>query len=382
MNHRDRLLTALRHRQPDRVPYDLKFTAPKLDEFMKRTGAADPFVYFDLDYRYVPIRAPRALPDFSGYFRGRVPDWPDFDDSALLETTHPGAAGYFVMGPHNTAMNEWGEYRLYGEPVELNYHKKVHPLQGPDCTLGAVEQYPYPDLFAEYRYAGIEKIVKNIQAQGLAAALSWEMTIFEKAWRIRGMEDLMMDFVSNPDLAECLLDQIAKRTGYLAMRYARAGVDVIQLGDDIGSQNAMMISPKTWRRFLKPRLAKIIADTKAANPDVLIFYHSDGKYEAVIPDLIEIGVDILNPVQPESMEIANLKRQYGERLCFWGGIGVQTTMPFGTPDDVRAAVRKLMADAGDRGGLVVSPAHVLEPDVPWDNIVAFVEAARQYGLYS
>jgi uroporphyrinogen decarboxylase len=178
------------------------------------------------------------------------------------------------------------------------------------------------------------------------------------------------------------MDEVARRTGYLATRYAEAGVDIIQFGDDIGSQGAMMISPNTWRKFLKPRMAGIIADVKAANPQVLVFYHSDGRFEPVIPDLIEIGVDILNPVQPESMDIAELKRLYGDRLSFWGGVGVQTTLPFGTSDDVRCVVKRLIQEAGPGGGLVVSPAHVIEPDVPWENVETFVEAVRRYGSYS
>jgi len=345
MNHCECLLTALRHQEPDHVPYDIKLTAPKFNEFVQRTGATDPFAYFDLDYRYVPVMPPRILPDFSPYFQGRVPDWPDLNAPTLLQTSRPGAAGYFVMGEHNTAMNEWCEYRIYGEPIELNYHRKVHPLQGGSCTLTDVGCYPYPGLFAGDPYGGLAETVDHIHAERLAAVLSWEMTVFEKAWRIRGLEDPMMDFASNPEMAECLLDEVARRTGYLAMRYAQSGVDVIQLCDDIGSQNAMM-SPRMWRRFLKPRLAKIIVDIKAANRQSLVCYHSDGKFAPVIPDLIEIGVDILNPIQPEAMDLAELKKQFGDRLCFWGGIGVQTTMPFGTPDDVRAAAHKVIADAG------------------------------------
>jgi uroporphyrinogen decarboxylase len=128
-------------------------------------------------------------------------------------------------------------------------------------------------------------------------------------------------------------------------------------------------------------MAAIIAEVKTANPGVLVFYHSDGSFKPVIPDLIEIGVDILNPVQPESMDIAELKRSYGDRLSFWGGIGVQTTLPFGTPDDVKSAVKRLIGEAGGGGGLVVSPAHVIEPDVPWENVEAFVDAVRRFGSY-
>jgi uroporphyrinogen decarboxylase len=281
------------------------------------------------------------------------------------------------MGEHNTAMNEWGEYRIYGE--DRDYHRKVYPLDGPDCTVADIEAYPFPDLLEPYRYEGVMEEIQALHERDLAAVLSWEMTIFEKAWRIRGFEELMADLVFDPELVECLLDQIALRTGYLAVRYAEAGVDIIQFGDDIGSQRGMILSPQHWRKYLRPRMAKIVAGVKAANPEVLVFYHTDGNVDPVVPDLIEIGVDILNPVQPECMDIAGLKKAYGDRLSFWGGIGIQTTMPFGTPDDVRAAVKQLIHDAGTGGGLLVAPTHLIERDVPWCNVEAFVEAAREYG---
>jgi len=372
LNHRERILAAMRHQQPDRVPMDLGFAPAKYEEFVARTGETDAAAYFDLDYRHVPVALPRALPDFSRYFAGRVPDWPDV--GALNSCLQPfrGSGSYFVMGDHRTAMNEWGEYRIYGE--DRDYHRKVYPLNHPDCTVADIEAYPFPDLGEPYRYEGLEEAIQALHERDLAAVLSWEMTIFEKAWRIRGMEELLTDLVYNPELVECLLDQIARRTGYLAVRYAAAGVDIVQFGDDIGSQHGMMLSPKDWRQYLKPRLARIIAEVKRANPKVLAFYHSDGNIAPVIADLCEIGVDILNPIQPECMDIAQLKKTYGERLSFWGGIGVQTTMPFGTPADVRAAVNKLLREAGEGGGLVVSPAHVIEKDVPWCNVEALVEA--------
>jgi uroporphyrinogen decarboxylase len=377
MNRRECIMAAMRREEPERVPLGIHLAAAKYEEFVARTGETDPYEYFDLDYRHVPLVPPPALPDFSQYFVGRVPDWPDTSASHFALNPFRGNTHFFVMGEHNTAMNEWGEYRIYGK--DRDYHRKVAPLNHPGCTVTDIVEYPFPDLFAPYRYEGIEEGICALHERGLAAVLSWEMTVFEKAWRVRGMEALMMDLVDNPDLVECLLDEIARRTGYLAMRYAQAGVDIVQFGDDIGSQRGMMISPEHWRRYLKPRVARIIADVREVSPEVLIFYHSDGDVDPVIPDLIEIGVDILNPVQAECMDIARLKQSYGDRLSFWGGIGVQTTMPFGKPRDVRAAVRQLIGDAGRGGGLVVAPAHHLERDTPWENIEALVTAVRDFG---
>lgn len=133
-----------------------------------------------------------------------------------------------------------------------------------------------------------------------------------------------------------------------------------------------------WREWLKPRLASVIEAAKEANPEVLIFYHSCGYIEPIIPDLIEIGVDILNPVQPESMDPERIKKLYGNELAFWGTIGTQTTLPFGTPDEVRQEVKRMIETVGDGGGLLISPTHVIEPDVPWENIMAFVDAVKEY----
>ncbi|MFQ5808864.1 MAG: uroporphyrinogen decarboxylase family protein, partial [Armatimonadota bacterium] len=146
-----------------------------------------------------------------------------------------------------------------------------------------------------------------------------------------------------------------------------------------GMQDRLMMHPDTWREWLKPRLGKVIQAARDVNPDVHVFYHSDGNIESIIEDLIEVGVTVLNPVQPECMDPVELKKQYGDRLAFWGTIGTQSTMPFGTADDVRAAVKHMCETVGDGGGLVLAPTHVLEPDVPWENVAAFFEAAEEYG---
>lgn len=376
MSHRERMLAALRREGSDHLPWAIHFAAAKLEEFRARTDTLDPSEYFQLDYRHISPAPPRSVPDFSRYFEGRVPDWPHQDANGFSLTPFRGDPAYFVVGDHNTALNEWGEYRIYD--ADRDYHRKMYPLDRPDCTLDDIEVFPLPNLFAEQRYDGIVEAVQAIHQRGLAAVLPWEMTIFEKAWRIRGLEPLMMDLALRPELADCLLNRIAERTGYLAARYAEAGVDVIQLGDDVGSQHGMMISPGHWRHFLKSRMARIIRNIKEANAQTLVFYHSDGNIEAIIPDLIEIGVDILNPVQPECMDTARLKRQFGNRLSFWGGIGVQTTLPFGSPEAVQTAITQLVEDAGRGGGLLIAPAHLIERDVPWANVEAFVSAARRF----
>ena len=380
MNHRQRLLAALRRENPDSTPFDLRFTRGAWATFHARTGASDPQDYFDIDYRFAPLNPPRTLPDFTPYFAGRVPDWPAVPWAAFQpELMEPGNRQYphfFRLG-ERTAINEWGEYRIFDE--QMSYHRKIYPLDDPEVTPEQVDAYPFPDVFAEERYDGVAEGIAELHRRGLADLFFLEMTIFEKAWRIRGMENLLVDFLVRPAVAERVLDQVASRTRYIAGRYAAAGCDIICLGDDVGSERSMLMAPRLWRKWLKPRLAATVEAIKQANPATIVFYHSDGSIEPVVPDLVEIGIDVLNPVQPEAVDTPGLMRTYGSRLSFWGGIGVQTTLPFGAPEDVRRAVRDLIGNAGPQGGLVVAPSHVIEPDVPWENIEAFVEAVRLHG---
>jgi len=206
--------------------------------------------------------------------------------------------------------------------------------------------------------------------------------IFETAWYIRSMEQLFWDMRYNISFAERLLEEITQRRVFMATKYAQAGVDMIHSGDDVGTQWAMMMSPEMWRTWLKPRWERVIQQAQGIKPDLLFAHHSDGNIMAIIPELVGIGVDVLNPVQPECLDIVEVKRQFGDQLAFWGGMGIQTTMPFGSVDDVRADVKRLMGTLGAGGGLLVAPTHVLEPEVPWDNIRAFFDAVDEFGVYT
>jgi len=249
-------------------------------------------------------------------------------------------------------------------------------------TINEMLSYPFPDVAADYRYARLPERVEALKQRGFAVAgsLTFEGgAFFECAWLLRGLDGILMDFALRPEFAEALLDRIVELSAEVARRYAEAGVDMLYTGDDVGTQRGLMMSPDTYRRFLKPRLASVIAAARRVNPKVHVFYHSDGKIDPIIPDLIEAGVTVLNPVQPECMNPAELKRKYGDRLAFWGTVGTQTTMPFGTPADVRRVVKERIETIGKGGGLVIAPTQILEPDVPWENVVAFFEAVEEYG---
>ncbi len=234
-----------------------------------------------------------------------------------------------------------------------------------------------PRIDAEAEVSRIAGEVGRIHRSGFAAVGLMEQTVWETAWAIRSMEDLMVDMMSDDDAAAILLDGVTEVSRVRAHLLAEAGCDVVQLGDDIGMQQSTMMSVDFWRRWLKPRLAQVISEARSAKPEIIIFYHSCGYVLPFIDDLIEVGVEVLNPVQPECMAFEEVHSRFGDRLSFWGTIGTQTTMPYGSTAEVRQEVTRNVQLCGESGGLVIAPTHMLEPDVPWRNIVALREACDE-----
>jgi len=177
------------------------------------------------------------------------------------------------------------------------------------------------------------------------------------------MDKLFFDFMENKSFAYYLLDYITEMRRFQIRRLVEAGVDLVHLSDDMGTQEGTLMSPAMWRERFKERMRSIISVAKKVNPDVIIFYHSDGDIEKIIPELIEIGIGVLDPVQPEAMDPVKLKREYGDRLTFWGTVGTQTTIPFGTPEEVKKVVKERIETVGKGGGLLIAPTHWLEPEI-------------------
>jgi len=356
MTHRERVLLALSRKEPDRVPFTMDFTPEIYERFKRETGAEDYYEYFKIDIRYTGPDSTKKTADFTPYI-GR--------------SAHP----------ERRRVDEWG---IGWEKGSLHHFEDmVHPLRNM-TSIKELEQYPWPDVDADYRWQNVPRQVKTLQAQGYPVIVGIPCaggTLFETAWYMRGMENLLSDMLINEEFAAWIFDRLTDMAVRNAERIAKAGADIMLTGDDIGTQRAMLMSPELWRKWLKPRMAKIIKTARDIKPDIHVFYHSDGNIEPVIPELIEIGIDVLNPVQPECMDPEKIKEQYGDRLSFWGTIGTQTTMPFGTPEDVRNEVKLRMETVGKGGGLLLAPTHVLEPDVPWENILAFVDAIERFGRY-
>lgn len=343
MQARERVLECLRKKRPDRIPYEFELTPKLMNEFCARTGADSVAEYYDFDIRCVSPGPTRKNTDFQGF----LPDLPD-----------------------GTLVNEWGVAHTPGSTY--HFTKMVHPLASMQ-TVKELCEYPFADWDADYRLTHLEEQVANLHSAGYFVD-GWAGHIFETGWYMRGLDNLLMDFHQNEEFANYLLDKITDMNANVAAQMAEADCDMIRFGDDVGTQKSLMMSPVMWRKFLKPRLAREIAAARDIKPDIHIWYHSDGNIADIIEDLIEVGVDVLNPVQPECLDPLWVKKTYGDHLSLWGTIGTQTVMPFGTQDEVRSRIKRNIELLGYNGGLVLAPTHVLEPDVPWENIEAFIDA--------
>jgi uroporphyrinogen decarboxylase len=326
VKHRDRVLAALSHEQPDRCPMQISFTP----EFARRLQSA-------------VNAAPQAHHNPHG--GGNTYELERTLDEDMLLTSVGWANNYYaneVFGAGLTTYTDsWGvswRNSVYSTKFGDGFYTEMtgHPL----AEDSAIPGYRAPDADAPGLYAEAQWVLDTFRSEYWIVGVT-VTTIFETAWALRGYEKLLMDFATDPDMAEAILDIPFTYHLKAAERLARMGVDMIWMGDDIGAQSSMLMSPHMWRRFLKPRMARFISTIKAINPALKVAYHSDGCIYPVIPELIEIGVDVLNPIQPRSMDPALLKEEYGSRLCFWGTIDEQHTLPFGSPDEVReeAAVR-------------------------------------------
>jgi uroporphyrinogen decarboxylase len=273
------------------------------------------------------------------------------------------------------AINEWGV--IFQKGSTEHFTKMVHPMR---CfsSINEFESYPYPNAEKDYNWDVFNTNVESIKMGGNVAVAHLGTTIFEIAWYLRGMDNLLVDMIMNEQMAIYHLDRITDIRCYCAGVAAKSGVDMIWLGDDVSTQLDMMMAPETWRKYLKPRLKKVIDSAKEVKEDVLIVYHGDGNLQKIIPELINVGVDILNPVQPECMDPIEIKKKYGDRLSFWGTLGTQTTLPFGTPEEVKSWCWKMIREVGYNGGLCLAPTHLVEPEVPWENICAFIETVQEY----
>ncbi|MBN2304274.1 MAG: hypothetical protein JXQ72_07355 [Anaerolineae bacterium] len=352
MKPRERILSALNHETPDRCPMQISFTPEFAERLRQNMG-------IDAGKLHNPHGGGNA------YVLER-----ELGQDMLL-TSVGWANSYYQDADDYT--DEWGigwGSQVYETPFGTGRYTEIvgHPLA--DETV--IPSYQPPDPNRPDLYTDAARVLREFQADYWIVGVT-VTTIFETAWALRGLEQMMVDFALDPDLADTILEIPYQYHLTAAKKLAGLGVDMIWTGDDVGAQHAMLISPKHWRRFLKPRLANFISEVKAINPAIKVAYHSDGDIRPIIPELIEIGVDVLNPIQPASMDPAEIKRDFGDKLCFWGTVDEQHTLPYGSPDDVKAEIRTRLKTVGHNGGLILGPTHHVQLDTPLENFWAMVD---------
>ncbi len=283
MNSFQRVLAAMsRKGKPDRAPFEISwgaFTPSLMEVYRRKTGSAiAPDEYFDFDTRSVDLNPSRQTTDFRRFFSERLPSNVSFDEWGCGSV--PGSLAHFV------------EF-------------KFNPLQSA-ASAADVEAFPWPDVTADYRYEGLAERVADYHRRGYAVTGELYQTIFERAWLMRGMERLLMDFLAAPEIGLALCRSIADLRVEQARRLAALGVDVLRLGDDVCTQKSLLMSVGAYRTFLKEPTRAIIQAAKQINPDLLVFMHCDGRVVDMIDEYVDVGVDILNPVQPECNDFAEI----------------------------------------------------------------------------
>lgn len=287
--------------------------------------------------------------------------------------------------------DEWGATweRVEGER-SLYFEVRDPPLK--NAKISDLETYPWPDPSDPARIESLPERVKYIHSEtSLAIAGRFSTSIFEQAFLMRGFEQFLLDLIIDPLFANALLTRTTDiAIGMLTAGMQAAGeyIQILRLaGDDMGHQNGTLLSPKTFRKMIKPHFTRLYRSANQLiseiNPEIKIMAHTDGDVYSLIPDYIEMGLDVLNPVQPKvsNMDHTRLKSQFGDTLSFHGGIDIQHLLPFGTPEEVRFEAERTMQALGKGGGYILAPTHYLQPDVPPQNIIALRDAVMTYGHY-
>lgn len=352
MTDREVFEATMEHRRPDRILYYATFTPDLQRRVRDHVGTDDVARHYGFfEPADLKLRRPAGLPkpDYSRYWHGQtLPEGTTFD-------------------AYGVAMIPSGFYHFWGYLSPLRDAKSIREL----------ETYPLDD-YSQWDFAGLAAQVQHARAAG-KVTVGWVGHMYETAWQIRGYEQFLVDLVEQPAWSECLLERLFQQNLVRAKAFAAAGADYLTTGDDVASQKAMMFSVGMWRELMLSRWSKVWAAAKLVNPAVKVWYHSDGDILSIVEPLVQAGVDILNPLQPECLNIDAVHARLGTRASFDGCIGTQSTMPHGSPDDVRARVKDVTSRYGRSGGLIVSPTHILEPEVPLANIDAFADACREYG---
>ena len=363
MNSKERVIKTLNHKKPDRVPLDGWFTNmswQKLKDYFKTSDEEEILTKLGIDFRPVVVE---PAPDFR-----REAKYLNF----IVEGTTFSCSDYIER--------EVGE-RLYedewGIQIKLNKDGKnwgyaYHPLQ--DLTF---KNLKIPDLSLPGRLDKAKEKIKKHQDKFIFAGVS---TVFRRGWLLTGFSKFLEATITNKPFVEKLIDILLEYNIKESEMLVDAGVNMIELLGDLGTEESLFLSPKTWREIFKPRMKALIDSVKRKKKNVYFFLHTDGMVESIIPDLIEIGIDVLNPIQPECMDPLRIKRLFGDKLTLHGTMSLQKTFSFGKPDDVIAEAKSRIEHCGYNGGLTLAPSNTLTHNIPVENIIAFYDYVQEFKL--
>lgn len=378
---RERVLSAINHREPDRVPIIIgtsNTTSMKLPPYLglkKLLGIESPdsFIY---DWPELGTVQPdeRILERLHGDARGLLDSFPA--QTLLRNRTRP---------PHDPFIDDWGSGQKEIEPGR--WYPGVHPMREVH-TLEEIESYPWPDMDDPTRVAHVKETARKLAEQNKYAIIGtpWLLFPFERAIAMQGMEVFLENMALRPEFAEALLQKIASLCKTLMGHFleeAGNNLDIIKIGDDLGTQESLLISPRMYRRILKPIHADFISFIKERTK-AKVFFHTDGDVFDLIPDFIEMGVDILNPIQTSAGKMANLqelKSRFGDSLTFCGAVDTHHILPYGTIQEVRDEVKRVIDIMAPGGGFMVASVHTIMDEVPPENILAMVDAVEEFWKY-
>ncbi|MFQ6040733.1 MAG: uroporphyrinogen decarboxylase family protein [Candidatus Poribacteria bacterium] len=345
MTPRERVLRCLNHRTADRVPLSGSFRPEVWTKLREHFGTNDNNAITEklgLDFKSVGMRASKEFLERSG-----------------------GSGS--IRHDDGSYENEWGIRHVIGE--NSPYMRYVyHPLS----DESNLDRYKFPSL--EGRFEGVKERVKQLQRNYVVSAGT--ATFFKDGWNLRGMEAFFIDIATESPFMVKLLDRLLEYKLEIVGQFAQAGVDIISIGGDIAMHTRLFMKPDLWRKHFKWRDAMLIEEARKYGVEHF-FFHTDGNLMEVMEDLIEIGFDIIDPIQPECMNPYEIKERFGDRMTLHGTISSQRTLPFGTVEDVRNEVRERIERCGQNGGLVIAPNNVVQFDVPLENLLAVYETAKE-----
>jgi len=366
VNSRERVIAALEQTGPDRVPLDGSFRQDVWKKLEDHYGTRDSETikeYLGLDFRYPMLEACHSFASQAIPSPIQIPE------------IGVGNQNLVLLLENSWMKDEYGICKIPSDD-ELYWQYTLHPLA--DAGIDEIKKYTFPDPGLPERYVNVRADVDRFGNSHFIGVELWN--IFKTSWELRGWEQYLTDMYLQEELVETLADRILEHRIEQSRQIAECGVDMIFIMGDIAMQNSMMLSPELWRKFFKPRLEIWIREIRK-DYDIYFMFHSDGDMGPVFEDLIEVGFNAIDPVQPECMDVGDIAKRYGKEVCLHGTISLQVTLPHGTTEDVINEVHERISCCGRDGGLILAPANTVQPDVPIENILALYDTVRNYSLF-